>query len=111
MAAFGRGISRTPLSQSRSASQWMAAMIFITVTTGSAKNERSNANVFKGAASAIEGCSEQRAIAVGFQDTQFDAISRRKNPENDSASPFRQRARRRTAFMFLSDARVMTSPK
>ena len=40
-AALGRGTSRAPLSQSRNASQWIAAMI-LNVTSGSAENARNN---------------------------------------------------------------------
>jgi len=47
-AACGRGWSLAPLSQSRSASQWMAANI-LKLTSGSATNDRSRAEVVSAA--------------------------------------------------------------
>ena len=45
-AALGRGTRRAPLSQSRNASQWIAATIF-KVTSGSSTNDRNNAAVVR----------------------------------------------------------------
>ena len=76
----GRGTSRTPFSQSRSASQWMAATTF-RVTEGSEKNERNNSWVVRRRRCPIEGCRKQRAFAVGLENAQFDAVIRRHDPE------------------------------
>ena len=79
-AAFARGTSRAPLSHSRSASQWIAATI-LKVTSGSEKNDRNSAAVVKPRRLPLKVADEQGTLAVGLQDAQFDAFSRRRDAE------------------------------
>ena len=56
--------------------------VIFSVTSGKAKNARSNAGRVERAAAAIEGCREQRTtVLIGLQDPQLDAFSRRRDPE------------------------------
>ena len=53
-------------------------MILI-VTSGRAKNVRSNCLVLRRTMTLIEGGSQQGAFAVGFQNSQLDALARRQH--------------------------------
>ena len=79
-AAFGRGTSRAPLSQSRSASQWIAATI-LKVTSGSAKNDRSSAAVVRARRRPLKVAASRGPSRSVSRMRSLTLSSGRRNPE------------------------------